>query len=105
MANNILMVIHIYLTKVYLCSVGEPPNTEEALKWLYKASFGGNVRAQYQLALCLHRGRGIRSNMKEAVGALSYSYPYSLTFNYMNFFLGGVSCWEIRLDLCLRIGL
>ncbi|XP_027361431.1 F-box protein At1g70590 [Abrus precatorius] len=44
----------------------EPPNTEEALKWLYKGSIGGNVRAQYQLALCLHRVGGIRSNMREA---------------------------------------
>ncbi|KAF7809333.1 F-box protein [Senna tora] len=44
----------------------EPPNTREALKWLYKASSGGNVRAQYQLALCLHRGHGTNCNMKEA---------------------------------------
>ncbi|RDY06811.1 F-box protein, partial [Mucuna pruriens] len=45
----------------------EPPNTEQALKWLYKASVYGNVRAQYQLALCLHRGGGrIHNNMKEA---------------------------------------
>ncbi|CAK8537173.1 unnamed protein product [Lathyrus sativus] len=45
----------------------EPPNTEQALKWLYKASKGGNVRAQYQLALCLHRDGGSRSNIREAV--------------------------------------
>ncbi|CAL0314091.1 unnamed protein product [Lupinus luteus] len=44
----------------------KPPNTEQALKWLYKASIGGNVRSQYQLALCLHRSVGVRSNMKEA---------------------------------------
>ncbi|KAE9596999.1 putative F-box domain, tetratricopeptide-like helical domain-containing protein [Lupinus albus] len=44
----------------------QPPNTEQALKWLYKASIGGNVRSQYQLALCLHRSVGVRSNMKEA---------------------------------------
>ncbi|KAK4263139.1 hypothetical protein QN277_028600 [Acacia crassicarpa] len=44
----------------------DPPNSKEALKWLYKASFGGNARAQYQLALCLHRGQGIDSNMKES---------------------------------------
>ncbi|KAE9607067.1 putative 43kDa postsynaptic protein [Lupinus albus] len=44
----------------------EPPNTEQALKWLYKASIGGNVRSQYQLALCLHRCGGVRSSMKEA---------------------------------------
>ncbi|XP_004489784.1 F-box protein At1g70590 [Cicer arietinum] len=45
----------------------EPPNTEQALKWLYKASKGGNIRAQYQLALCLHRDGGNRSNIREAV--------------------------------------
>ncbi|KAK2374317.1 hypothetical protein P8452_47011 [Trifolium repens] len=45
----------------------EPPNTEQALKWLYKASKGGNIRAQYQLALCLHRDGGKKSNIREAV--------------------------------------
>ncbi|KAF7829320.1 F-box protein [Senna tora] len=44
----------------------DPPNSKDAIKWLYKASIGGNVRAQYQLALCLHRGHGIKSNMEEA---------------------------------------
>ncbi|KAI4328179.1 hypothetical protein L6164_020557 [Bauhinia variegata] len=44
----------------------EPSNTKEALKWLYKASIAGHFRAQYQLALCLHRGVGTVSNIKEA---------------------------------------
>ncbi|KAL1317125.1 hypothetical protein HN51_069220 [Arachis hypogaea] len=44
----------------------EPPKTEEAIKWLRKASVGGNARAQYQLALTLHRSCGTKSNMKEA---------------------------------------
>ncbi|KAK9903891.1 hypothetical protein M0R45_000862 [Rubus argutus] len=44
----------------------EPPNPKEAIKWLYLASFEGHVRAQYQLALCLHHGRGADRNMKEA---------------------------------------
>ncbi|KAI4314378.1 hypothetical protein L6164_027292 [Bauhinia variegata] len=44
----------------------EPPNTKEALKWLYKASIAGNSRAQYQLALCLHQGGGTDRNIKEA---------------------------------------
>ncbi|KAK4261365.1 hypothetical protein QN277_004372 [Acacia crassicarpa] len=44
----------------------EPPKTKEALKWLYKASVGGNARAQYQLALCLHRGHKVNCNIKEA---------------------------------------
>ncbi|KAL5718174.1 hypothetical protein ACHQM5_011109 [Ranunculus cassubicifolius] len=44
----------------------EPPNPEEAVKWLYKASIAGHSRAQYQLALCLHQGRGLRRNIAEA---------------------------------------
>ncbi|KAH9773070.1 F-box protein [Citrus sinensis] len=39
---------------------------EEAVKWLYQASIAGHVRAQYQLALCLHRGRGVDFNLQEA---------------------------------------
>ncbi|MFS7958894.1 putative F-box domain, tetratricopeptide-like helical domain superfamily [Helianthus anomalus] len=44
----------------------EPPNVKEAVKWLYQASVGGYVRAQYQLALCLHRGIGTDQNLSEA---------------------------------------
>ncbi|XP_028754523.1 F-box protein At1g70590-like [Neltuma alba] len=44
----------------------EPPKTKEALKWLYKASIGGNARAQYQLGLCLHRGHKVNCNIREA---------------------------------------
>lgn len=50
-----------------LTYLGESPNPKEALKWLYKASLAGHTRAQYQLALCLHQGRGIDPNMQEAV--------------------------------------
>ncbi|XP_061372757.1 F-box protein At1g70590 [Gastrolobium bilobum] len=69
----------------------EPPNTEEALKWLYKASISGNVRAQYQLAHCLHRGGGINSNIKEAAnwylkaaegGYVRAMYNISLCYSY-----------------------
>jgi len=75
------MLIIRVLKKVYLCCVAEPPNNEQAFKWLYKSSLCGNVRAQYQLALWLHRGGGrVCSNMKEAVGALFLFCP--LTFNY-----------------------
>lgn len=42
-------------------------DTEEAIKWLYKASVAGYVRAQYQLALCLHKNRGPSRNLREAV--------------------------------------
>ncbi|KAK9276438.1 hypothetical protein L1049_005971 [Liquidambar formosana] len=44
----------------------EPPNMKEAVKWLYQASCAGHVRAQYQLALCLHHGRGVDCNLPEA---------------------------------------
>nr|DAD30828.1 TPA_asm: hypothetical protein HUJ06_009679 [Nelumbo nucifera] len=44
----------------------EPSNPKEAMKWLYQASVAGHVRAQYQLALCLHQGRGVESNLAEA---------------------------------------
>ncbi|KAH7515673.1 F-box protein At1g70590 [Ziziphus jujuba] len=43
-----------------------PPNPEEAVKWLYKSAIAGHVRARYQLALCLHQGRGINHNIQEA---------------------------------------
>ncbi|KAL2233654.1 F-box protein At1g70590 [Sesamum indicum] len=43
-----------------------PPNTKEAIGWLYQASFAGHVRAQYQLALCLHQGRGVGRSLQEA---------------------------------------
>ena len=57
------------------------------MKWLQKASIGGNTRAQYQLALCLHRCCGTRSNMKEAVGALSYSHPHISNYEWFCYFL------------------
>ncbi|KAK6930970.1 F-box domain [Dillenia turbinata] len=44
----------------------EPPNPKEAVKWLRRASVAGYVRAQYQLALCLHQGRGVNRNIQEA---------------------------------------
>uniref|UniRef100_A0A5B6Z1S6 F-box domain-containing protein n=1 Tax=Davidia involucrata TaxID=16924 RepID=A0A5B6Z1S6_DAVIN len=44
----------------------KPPNTKEAIKWLYEASFASHVRAQYQLALCLHQGCGVDQNLPEA---------------------------------------
>jgi TPR repeat protein len=47
--------------------VAEPPNRNEAVKWLYQASFAGHVRSQYQLALCLHQGQDVNCNIQEAV--------------------------------------
>ncbi|KAL1539323.1 F-box protein-like protein [Salvia divinorum] len=43
-----------------------PSKTREAIGWLYQASFAGHVRAQYQLALCLHQGRGLEQSLPEA---------------------------------------
>lgn len=45
----------------------DPPNHMEAVKWLHKASIAGHVRAQYQLALCLHQGRVVNQNLRKAV--------------------------------------
>ena len=79
--------------KLYLCYAAEPPNTEKAVKWLRKASVCGNVRAQYQLALCLHRSGGrVRSNLKEAVGALSFSSPLLILSEVVNLFFQGCVC-------------
>ncbi|KAL7241075.1 hypothetical protein ACSBR2_006657 [Camellia fascicularis] len=44
----------------------EPPKAEEAVKWLRQASVAGHVRAQYQLALCLHHAQGVERNLPEA---------------------------------------
>lgn len=44
----------------------DPPNFQEAIRWLYKAAFAGHVRAQYQLALCLRQGCGLNPNIQEA---------------------------------------
>ncbi|XP_050373619.1 F-box protein At1g70590 [Argentina anserina] len=44
----------------------KPPNPKEAVKWLYLASIQGNVRAQYQLAICLYQGSGAERNLKQA---------------------------------------
>lgn len=55
-----------------ICNLGishlhaEPPMLKEAVKCFYQAASGGNVRAQYNLALCLHQGRGVDRNLPEA---------------------------------------
>ncbi|XP_057529317.1 F-box protein At1g70590 [Amaranthus tricolor] len=41
-------------------------NPKEAVKLLLQSASAGHVRAQYQLALCLHHGRGIARNIQEA---------------------------------------
>ncbi|XP_072950384.1 F-box protein At1g70590 isoform X1 [Typha angustifolia] len=44
----------------------DPPEQVEAVKWFYQAAMSGNARAQYNLALCLHKGRGVECNMHKA---------------------------------------
>ncbi|KAJ6903896.1 F-box protein [Populus alba x Populus x berolinensis] len=44
----------------------EPSKQKEAVKWLFQASKSGHVRAQYQLALCLHQGCGFDRHLHEA---------------------------------------
>lgn len=44
----------------------EPPNPKDAVKWLYQAAAAGYVRAQYQLALCLHHAHGVGGGLPEA---------------------------------------
>ncbi|KAG5520800.1 hypothetical protein RHGRI_033393 [Rhododendron griersonianum] len=46
--------------------LAEPPNPKEAVKWLKQASISGHIRAQYQLALCLHQGHGVEQNLPQA---------------------------------------
>ncbi|KAK9751084.1 hypothetical protein RND81_02G240500 [Saponaria officinalis] len=41
-------------------------NDTEAIRWLRQSACAGHARAQYQLALCLHHGRGIERNLPEA---------------------------------------
>ncbi|CAE5963704.1 unnamed protein product [Arabidopsis arenosa] len=44
----------------------QPSNLKEAMKWLKQSAENGYVRAQYQLALCLHQGRVVKTNLLEA---------------------------------------
>lgn len=48
-------------------TAAQPPNLKLGVKWLYRASLAGHVRAQYQLGLCFHQGRGADSSMQQAV--------------------------------------
>ncbi|XP_045810933.1 uncharacterized protein LOC123905375 [Trifolium pratense] len=76
---------NLCLTKLYRCYAVEPPNTEQALKWLYKASKGGSksnireavkwymkaaeggyVRAMYNISLCYSFGEGLSRNHQVA---------------------------------------
>ncbi|CAN6938078.1 unnamed protein product [Brassica oleracea] len=45
---------------------GQPSDPKEAMKWLKQSAENGYVRAQYQIALCLHQGRVVQTNLLEA---------------------------------------
>lgn len=51
-------------------SLGQPSDPKEAMKWLKQSAENGYVRAQYQIALCLHQGRVVQTNLLEAVCSL-----------------------------------
>lgn len=53
---------------------------EKAVKWFHQAAESGYARAQYNLALCLHRGRGVDCNLQDAV-----CYLLSEVFLLLNF--------------------
>lgn len=56
-----------FLSNCLLLSAVQPSNPKEAMKWLKQSAENGYVRAQYQLALCLHQGRVVKTNLLEAV--------------------------------------
>lgn len=54
--------------------VAEPPNPKEAVRWLGQSAMAGHVRAQYQLALCLHHGCGVDNDIQEAVWSSIFNH-------------------------------
>ena len=55
----------------------KPPNPTEAVRWLRQSAMAGNIRAQYQLALCLHQGHGVDRNVQEAVCYFPLPIPFA----------------------------
>jgi TPR repeat protein len=60
---------------VIIGRAAEPSKRKEAVKWLFQASKSGHVRAQYQLALCLHQGCGFDRHLHEAVSISLFVPP------------------------------
>ncbi|KAL6567852.1 hypothetical protein OROGR_001520 [Orobanche gracilis] len=58
--------IHTNLAPLADDEIADPTNLKDAIALLYKASVAGHVRAQYQLALCLHQGRGVEKSLQRA---------------------------------------
>ncbi|GMH01567.1 hypothetical protein Nepgr_003406 [Nepenthes gracilis] len=70
----------------------EPANMKEAIKWLHRSASAGHARSQYQLALCLHRGRGVHRNLSEAARW------------YLRAAEGGYSRAMYNVSLCYSVG-
>lgn len=70
--------------------VAEPPNPREAVRWLCQSAVAGHVRAQYQLALCLHHGCGVDNDIQEAVWSsvviIIIIFQSSVLFSELTFF-------------------
>lgn len=69
-----------------LYAAAYPSKTREAIGWLYQASFGGHVRAQYQLALCLHQGRGMERSLPEAVFPSIFYFTFDTHIYFFSLF-------------------
>ncbi|KAL9311326.1 F-box protein [Arabidopsis thaliana] len=70
----------------------QPSNPKEAMKWLKQSAENGYVRAQYQLALCLHHGRVVQTNLLEA------------TKWYLKAAEGGYVRGMYNISLCYSVG-
>uniref|UniRef100_A0A1J3I6A6 F-box protein n=1 Tax=Noccaea caerulescens TaxID=107243 RepID=A0A1J3I6A6_NOCCA len=70
----------------------QPSNPKEAMKWLKQSAENGYVRAQYQLALCLHQGRVVQINLLEA------------TKWYLKAAEGGYTRAMYNIALCYTVG-
>lgn len=59
----------IYVLRVYsiFSFADNESKPEEAVKWFYRAAESGYARAQYNLGLCLHKGRGTVCSLPDAV--------------------------------------
>ncbi|CAH2066598.1 unnamed protein product [Thlaspi arvense] len=70
----------------------QPSNPKEAMKWLKQSAENGYVRAQYQLALCLHQSQVVQPNMQEA------------TRWYLKAAEGGYARAMYNVSLCYSVG-
>lgn len=79
----------------------QPPNLKLGVKWLYRASLAGHVRAQYQLGLCFHQGRGADSSMQQA----ALWYLKAAEAGYVRAMYNVSLCYSSGEGFCYNIGL